>query len=279
MLGMGALLRPVDFAALLRSPRALSVGLAVQLVGVPLVAFGLGRLLPVPAGIAAGLVLIAAVPGGTMSNVVTHLGRGNIALSIALTGLTTAMALVTTPTLLRLFVGEFLPADFEMPVPRVAWEIGVTLLLPLAVGMAVGARFHPWRGVFSLWCIRGSLAAIGVMIVGAAGSGRVDATAYGPMGLLSILALSGTAQALAWIVCRASGLTAADRLTVLVEATIRNTNLGVLVKASLFPAEAGRVDPIGDAMFFAVLLYGGAALLFAAPPVVLARRARATASA
>jgi BASS family bile acid:Na+ symporter len=272
MLGMGALLGPKDFVEVVRVPRALSVGLGVQLAGVPLVAFALGRVLPIEAGIAAGLVLVAAVPGGTMSNVVTYLGRGNIALSIALTGVTTIAALVTTPAILRIFVSDFLPPNFEMPVGRIAWEIGVTLLLPLFSGMAIGARFHTRRGELSKWAIRASIGTIGVMIVGAAGSGRVDAEAYGPMGILAVLAMAGGAQALAWMASRAAGLSRPDRLAVVVEATIRNANLGVLVKASLFPAEAGKVDPIGDAMFFTVLIYGGAAMLFAAPPTLLARR-------
>jgi len=272
MLGMGALLGPKDFVELVRVPKALAVGLGVQLAGVPLVAFALGRLLPIEAGIAAGLVLVAAVPGGTMSNVVTYLGRGNIALSIALTGVTTIAALVTTPALLRIFVGDFLPANFEMPVGRIAWEIGITLLLPLFSGMAIGARFHARRGELSKWAIRGSIGTIGVMIVGAAGSGRVDAEAYGPMGVLAILAMAGGAQALAWMTSRAAGLSRPDRLAVIVEATIRNVNLGVLVKASLFPAEAGKADPIGDAMFFTLLIYGGVAMLFATPPTLLARR-------
>jgi BASS family bile acid:Na+ symporter len=272
MLGMGALLGPKDFVELVRVPRAMAVGLGVQIAGVPLVAFALGRVLPIEAGIAAGLVLVAAVPGGTMSNVVTYLGRGNIALSIALTGVTTIAALVTTPAILRIFVSDFLPPDFEMPVARVAWEIGVTLLLPLFAGMAIGARFHVQRGALSKWAIRGSLAAIAVMIVGAAGSGRVDPEAYGPVGLGAVFAMAAGAFALAWLVSRAARLSQPDRLAVVVEATIRNANLGVLVKASLFPAEAGRVDPIGDAMFFTVLMYGGIAMLFAAPPALLARR-------
>ena len=91
MLGMGALLVPRDFVAVVREPRGLLVGLTVQLVAAPLIAFAIGVWLSVPAGIAAGLVLVGAVPGGTMSNVVTHLGRGNIALSIGLTAVTLSL--------------------------------------------------------------------------------------------------------------------------------------------------------------------------------------------
>ena len=66
MLGMGALLAPRDFVDVFRRPKALGLGLAIQLVTVPLVALVLGRVLPVPPGIAAGLALVAAVPGGSM---------------------------------------------------------------------------------------------------------------------------------------------------------------------------------------------------------------------
>ena len=272
MFGMGALLAPRDFVAVVSSPRALIVGLTIQLALVPLVAFGIGVALAVPAGIAAGLVLVAAVPGGTMSNVVTHLGRGNIALSIGLTAVTTVGALATTPILLQVYVGDFLPAHFEMPVARVASEIGVTLLVPLAAGMLVGSRFANRREALSKWSIRGSLTVIGVIVVGAAGSDRIDVEAYGTAALVSVLALCVSAQALAWLCCRGAGLVARDRLAIVLEATIRNTNLAILLKASLFPAETGVVDPIGDGMFFAAALYGGIAMLIAAPPVVLARR-------
>jgi BASS family bile acid:Na+ symporter len=271
MLGMGAVLAPRDFVAVARSPRALGIGLAVQLVAVPLLATLLGLLLPVPAGIAAGLVLVAAVPGGTMSNVFTYFGRGNIALSISLTALTTVGALVTTPALLRLLVGAHLPARFEMPTASIALEIGVTLLVPLVAGMLFGVRFPEWRGGFSRWCIRASLAAILVMVVGAGGSGRLDPRAYGAVAPIAVGLLALVFQQAAYAVCWLGRLEARDRLTIAIEVTIRNTNLAILVKASLFPATAG-LDPIGDGMFFVALLYGGAALMLAALPVALGRR-------
>jgi len=272
MLGMGALLAPRDFVEVVRSPRALGIGLGIQLVVAPLIAFALGRALPIEAGVAAGLVLVAATPGGTMSNVVTYLGRGNIALSIALTAVATVGALVTTPLILRIFVGDFLPPGFEMPVARIAWEIGVTLLIPLSVGMLLGTRFPNWRAAVSQWSIRGSIAVLVLMIVASAGSGRVDPEALGVVGVVSIAALAGGCQLCAWIGSRAGGLGVPDRTAVVIEATIRNINLAVLVKASLFPAIAGRADPLAEGMFFTALMYGGIAFVFAVPPVLLGRR-------
>jgi len=273
MLGMGALLAPRDLLEVVRRPRSLAVGLAAQLVAIPVLAAALGRLLPVEAGIGAGLVLVAAVPGGTMSNVITYLGRGNIALSIAMTAVTTLAALATTPLILRIFIGPHLPPDFQMPVARVAYEIGVSLLIPLFTGMAIGARFPGWREPFSKWAIRASLLVIALMVVGAGGSGRLDARAYGLSAPIAIVALAIGAQALAVLASRTLRLPSADRLAVAVEVTVRNTNLALLIKASTFPAVAGVLDPIGDGMFFVALLYGGVAMLIAAPAVVLNRRA------
>ena len=272
MLGMGALLGPRDFAQVVRAPRALGVGLVLQLVLVPLIASATGHLLPVPAGIAAGLVLVAAVPGGTLSNVLTYVARGNIALSITLTGVTTLGALATTPAILRLFVGDYLPPSFEMPTLRIAREIGLTLLLPLMAGMVIGAHFPHRRETFSRACIRTSFAVIGVMIVGAAGSGRIDPLAYGQIGPVSIGIMALLFQITAIAVGRLGGLSRPDRLAVTIEATLRNTNLAVLVKASILPASVAEYAEVGDAMFFVALLYGGFGLGLSMLPVAIGRR-------
>ena len=82
-------------------------------------------------------------------------------------------------------------------------------------------------------------------------------------------------QQAAYAACRLGGLGMRDRLAIAIEVTVRNTNLAILVKASLFPATT-TPDPIGDGMFFVALLYGGGALLVAALPVALGRRQLST---
>jgi hypothetical protein len=82
MIGMGATLTVEDLLKVLRVPRGFAVGLAVQLLLIPALALGVSTAFALSAGLAAGLVLVAAVPGGSMSNVFTYFARGNIALSI-----------------------------------------------------------------------------------------------------------------------------------------------------------------------------------------------------
>lgn len=273
MFGMGALLGPSDFAAVFRRPRELALGLLLQWVVVPSAAIGLVSVFAVPPGVAAGMALVAAVPGGTMSNVFTYLARGNIALSISLTAITTVASLLTTPVLLRLMAGVHLPADFEMPVGRIAFEIGAVLLAPLFAGMVVGALLPGRRAALSRWSIRISFVCIGLMVVGSAGAGRLDVAAYGLVGPAAVVLLCAVFQLLAWSITLAAGSGEPERIAISIEVTIRNTNLAVMVKASLFPAVTGVVDPIGDGMFFVALLYGGAALPLSMIPIVLGRRA------
>ena len=272
MLGMGATLRPADFAAVLRVPIGVGVGLFTQLVCVPLLALAVSRALSVPPGIAVGLMLVAAVPGGTMSNVLTWLAHGNTPLSIALTAISTLGCLVTTPLVMEIFASEHLAVDFAMPVARVSSEILLCLLGPLAAGMLLGARRPAWREPLTRWGFRGSLFVFGLMVNGGAASGRIDPAAYGWVAPLAIFGLALAGMNAGMLCCRLLGLSSRDRIAIGIEAGVRNTNLALLIKASVFPAVPGEPDPIADGAFFVALLYGAFALPTVLPALLLHRR-------
>jgi BASS family bile acid:Na+ symporter len=275
MLGMGALLRPRDFAAVFAAPRSLLTGIALQLVAVPAVAGVVAATVAPATAIATGLALVAAVPGGSMSNLLTFLARGNAPLSIALTAVTTAACLATTPFLLGVLAPEISAGALVMPVARVATDIGLFLALPLVAGMALGAGMPEYRHLTARWAIRASVTLIGVMAAGAAAAGRIDPTAHGWAGPLAILALALGAQGAAVLTCRGLGVPARDASAIAIEVTVRNTNLALLLKASLFPARAGVIDPVADGVLFTVLMYGGLALPASVPIVLAGRRAKA----
>jgi BASS family bile acid:Na+ symporter len=273
MFGMGALLRPRDFAAVFGAPRALAAGIALQLLAVPALAAVAAAAVAPTAGIATGLVLVAAVPGGSMSNLLTFLARGNAALSIALTAVTTAACLVTTPFLVGLLAPGASTGPVTMPTARIATDIAAFLVLPLAAGMALGAGLPERRHAAARWAVRASVALICVMAAGAAAAGRIDPAAYGWLGPAAILALALGAQATAVLACRGLRLAPGDARAIAIEVTVRNTNLALLLKASLFPAPVDGIDPVGDGVLFMVLLYGGLALPASLPIVLAGRRA------
>jgi BASS family bile acid:Na+ symporter len=133
MFGMGLTLRPVDFALVARHPLPVLLGVAAQYVLMPLLALLVVFLLRLPPELAAGVILVGCAPGGTASNVVAYLARGDVALSVAMTSVSTLLAPVLTPLLTLWLAGQYLPVDGA----AMAWAITKIVLLPVVAGLAV----------------------------------------------------------------------------------------------------------------------------------------------
>jgi len=270
MLGMGATLKPKDFTELIVKPKAFSVGLGTQLLLVPLVTFVCIQLFSLQPAVAIGFALIAAIPGGTLSNIFTYFARGNSALSIAITAVTTLACLITTPMILGLLIEQYMPADFQMPAAQIALEIGLFLLLPLFIGMAYLRYLNASALQFSKWCIRGSLFVIVLIVIGALGAGRLDMQAFGVTNILLVLALLVALFIVSWLVSRLFGLAKPDAKAIQMEVLVRNVNVGLLIKVSLFPAAVA--DPVGDVVLFTILMSGAFQLLVGVVLIGIGRR-------
>src|SRR5262245_57960282 len=179
MLGMGATLSPADFVEVARRPRFFLIGAAGQFLVAPLLAWIIIDRCGVTDGIAVGLILIAAMPGGAMSKAFTYLGKGNYALSIALSALGTLFSVVTVPAILRLLAYKHIPDEFRMPVWEVVWLVALYLVLPVIVGMAFARALPARRVLFSKICLRAGLALIVVIVAGSLGTGRIHPDEYG----------------------------------------------------------------------------------------------------
>jgi BASS family bile acid:Na+ symporter len=261
MLGMGATLTLRDFREVLVEPKAVSIGSIVQLAVVPIIAWCFIHWLGLLAGMAVAIALLASIPGGTSSNMFTFFARGNTALSITITALTTLACMVTTPIILSLLASDAMPADFQMPTARIALEIGLCLMLPLMLGMLYLTQWPGSAPVFAKWCIRGSLLGILAIVIGAGAAGRLDLEAFGLQNTGLICGFILLQAAVGWMVTRGAGLSRADGKAISMELVVRNVNLGLLIKSSLFPAIAGTAQPMADTVLFAILLYGTLQLL------------------
>lgn len=257
MLGMGATLQISDFVAVSKAPKAMLSGLGIQIFLVPLSAFLILMSLDIHPGVAIGLVIIAAIPGGTTSNIYTFFARGHVALSIAITAITTVACLVTVPVVLRLLLSDYVPPDFSLPVGKIAGETLSAILIPLVLGMIIFKKLPNHTEQISKWAIRLSLMIIVLMIIGATTSGRIDWAAFGAE---NAIVLAGFTLLLMWLglfVPRILGLGRAEIVAIDMEVSVRNVNLAVLIIASLFPASNPDVAELGSMALFTALAYAG----------------------
>ena len=277
MLGMGTRLGLKDFRDIAKRPQGIFVALLLQFAVVPAVALALDRGLHLSDGIAVGLVLVAAMPSGSLSNIFSYLGRGQVALAISITIVSTLGCLALTPLVVSAFAGLHLQ-DFRMPMGEIVAEIACYLLAPLAVGMAIG-RFLPRSAdQIGKWAIRASLFVVLLILVGSVGSGRLDLRAYGWLGPLAVLLLGVLSQLASVLLSRLLRFDAIAAFTIGTSVLLRNCNLAVMLKASLFPADSPHDAEVGDGTLFAALLYGGISLGIAGAAVARRRwsEARAT---
>ena len=146
MVTLGFSLTLADFRRLVSAPRGVAIGLLNLFFVAPLLAFAVSELFGLEPVFAVGLVLLGASPGGTMANLLTHLARGETALSVTLTAISSVAALVTVPVFLTLAIDHFgatsLDGDVEML--GVALRVLAITLIPLAIGMTVRHRSPDW---------------------------------------------------------------------------------------------------------------------------------------
>jgi bile acid:Na+ symporter, BASS family len=142
MVSLGMSLTAGDFRRVVVNPRGVGIGLANLVVISPLLAFGVAELYGLDPVLAVGLVLLGASPGGTMANLLTHLARGDTALSITMTAISSVAAVVTVPLFLELAGSHFSATglDDDVEMLGVVARVLVITVIPLAIGMWLRAR-------------------------------------------------------------------------------------------------------------------------------------------
>lgn len=133
MFGMGLTLKPGDFKPVLMRPKDIVIGEFAQFIVMPLLAWILCRILQLPAELALGVILVGCCPGGTASNVICYLANGDIALSVAMTGVSTLLAPLVTPALVYMLAGE----EVNVDVIGMFLSIVEVVIIPILLGFIV----------------------------------------------------------------------------------------------------------------------------------------------
>ena len=241
MFGMGMTISPADFRRVATRPMAVGAGVGAQFMVMPLLAFGIARLLHLPPELAVGFILLGTCPGGTASNVITFLARGDVALSVTLTSISTVLSPLLTPLLTLWLAGHWMP----VPVTELFFSILQIVLVPVILGVAA-RRYFPMtvaRGIEIMPLL--SVTAI-VTIVGAiVGKNAEQILSIGPWIFLGVIVHNGLGLFLGFGVGSILRFGEAQRRALAVEVGMQNSGLAVALAAAHF----GPVAAIPAALF------------------------------
>lgn len=244
MFGVALDLRLSDFTDVLRRPLAPLSGLVAQLALLPAVTWAITMVLQPAPSVALGMIVVAACPGGNLSNLITHMARGNTALSVCMTGMSSVLAVVTTP-LNIVFWASLNPATAvllrQVSVEPVSF-IGSTVLMlgvPMAAGMLtvrylpqLAARLRrPFQILSFLFLI--------VFILGATAANGKHLSAF-LLQILPLVILHNTiAVLLGWLTARVWRLSDYDTRAMTIEVSMHNSGLGLALILNHFDALGG----------------------------------------
>lgn len=256
MLYLGLTLQLADFHRVLQRPVALVVGLAGQLLLVPTLGWVLTRLLPLEPAMAVGLMILVACPGGVSSGLLTHLARGDVALSISLTAISSVAAVFTLPLIVNVSMSAWMArtAPVDLDLARMVRSIFMLTTLPVLLGMGLRA----WRPsqVLRLLPTASHLAsAMFVLIVLATFWEQRQVLleqlpVIGPASLLlNAMILLG-----AWLLGAPFSLSGRQRVAVVTECGLQNSALGIFVALQLLQSPEMSIPSI----VYALLMNGGA---------------------
>ena len=233
MLGMGLSLRLENFTAVLRLPGAVALGFAAQYTIMPLLGWSVAQMLALPAPLAVGLILVACCPGGTASNVVTYLARGNVALSVLMTMCSTLAAVVMTPLLTGWLAGAFVPVD--------AWVIFVTTAQVVLAPVLLGLFLHHKAPRLTEFMLPAgpivSVLVISLIVASIIGQNAAAIFAHGGQLLLAVTLLHGGGFFLGSLLGRFGGFDRAVTRTLSIEVGMQNSGLGAVLAKTHFAAE------------------------------------------
>ncbi|RYC13227.1 bile acid:sodium symporter family protein [Nocardioides zhouii] len=229
MFGLGLDLTIGDFKRVGRTPKAVAVALACQIVLLPAICFGLVVLFDLPALLGIGMLLLAASPGGTTANLFSHLFRGDVALNITLTAINTVIAVVTLPLITGLAIAYYdRQDDVTMPLVEIV-KVFALILLPVGIGMLVNNRAPDFARRMDKPVRIGSAVILAILVVGILLDQLENVGDYlADVGLIAAL-FCAISLAVGYFVPKAFGVTGPQAIASSMEVGVHNATLAIFV--------------------------------------------------
>ncbi|MGI9021144.1 MAG: bile acid:sodium symporter family protein [Solirubrobacterales bacterium] len=261
MVSLGLSLVPNDFRRVFVNPRGVGIGLANLLLISPLLAFGMAEAFGLAPALAVGLVLLGASPGGTLANLLTHLARGEVALSVSMTAISSLAAVITVPLYLSLAIEHFGTAfDSDVDMLRVVARVFFISIVPLAVGMWIRSRAPDWTARNYDGFRKAALIAFVLAVIAAVASEYETVVDNLAEVAVAAIALNLAAMTVSFLIARGAGLDNRQTTAIAMELGVHNATLAIAVGATIatelvIPAAVYSTFMFISAGLFARLMY------------------------
>jgi len=262
MLGMGLSLVADDFKRIIVYPKAIFVGLVNQLILLPLIGFAIAISFPLTPEIAIGLMILAACPGGPTSNLITHLAKGDTALSVTLTALSSFITILTIPFIINFALIHFLDEGqmIQLDVVETITRIFVIIIIPIIIGMVI----RRYREKFALRMAnpvrKASGIVIALVIIGILVKERENIVSYFQQAGIVALVLNVATMLVGYYSAKIFKIKDKRAISISIESGIQNGTLAMTIAIVLLGSTELAITPA----IYSLLMFftGGAAIYF-----------------
>lgn len=223
MLGMGMTIDPKDFKIVLQSPKPVIIGVILQFTIMPTLAFLIAKGFQLPPEIAIGVILVGCCPGGTSSNVMSYLAKANVALSVAITSVSTLIAPFVTPALIYIFAHEWLKVSFA----SMLWSVVQVVLIPIIIGFVFQkvARRFAQKTATALPLI--SVIAISLILAAVVAGSKTQILKTGLLIFVVVILHNVLGYTIGYVLAKVFQMDYKDKKAVAIEVGMQNSGLAV----------------------------------------------------
>ena len=261
MLGMGLSLVTDDFKRIIVYPKAILVGLVNQLILLPLIGFGIAVLFPLAPEIAIGLMILAACPGGPTSNLIAHLAKGDTALSVTLTALSSFITILTIPFIVNFALVHFLDQGqmIRLDVADAIKNIFVIIIIPIVIGMLI----RRYATAFALRMEKPVRIASGIVlalvIIGIVIKEKENFVSYFQQAGIVALTLNLATMLVGYFSARLFRITDRRAISISIESGIQNGTLAITVAVVLLGSSSFAIAP---AIYSLLMFFTGGLMIY-----------------
>ena len=221
MFGMGMALRLEDFKIVFSRPKDVIIGCVAQFTIMPLLAWGLAKAFQLDEALAVGVVLVGCCPGGTASNVITYLAKGDLALSVGMTGVSTLLAPLLTPLLTWALAGKSVDVDVVGMLLSILWVV----ILPIVAGLVVKGLWPKFTERMTAYLPAVSSLAIAFIVLIVISANAQKLLMGGMVIILVVVLHNLCGLSLGWLIGRLLRLPDSKRRAISIEVGMQNSGL------------------------------------------------------